>query len=57
MGKTALALTLAQNAALYGKAVVGIFSLEMSKEQLVTRMVDSDLAAINGKQTTLRLAS
>ncbi len=42
MGKTALCLTLAQNAALYSKAVVAVFSLEMSKEQLVTRMLASE---------------
>jgi replicative DNA helicase len=42
MGKTALCLTLAQNAALYSKAVVAVFSLEMSKEQLVTRMLSSE---------------
>ncbi len=42
MGKTALCLTLAQNAALYSKAVVALFSLEMSKEQLVTRMLASE---------------
>jgi replicative DNA helicase len=34
MGKTALCLTLAQNAALISNAVVAVFSLEMSKEQL-----------------------
>lgn len=42
MGKTALCLTLAQNAALHSKAVVALFSLEMSKEQLVTRMLSSE---------------
>jgi replicative DNA helicase len=42
MGKTALCLTLAQNAALKSKAVVAVFSLEMSKEQLVTRMLSSE---------------
>jgi replicative DNA helicase len=46
MGKTALAVGIAQNAALrlqhHGqKAVVGIFSLEMSKEQLVQRLLCS----------------
>ncbi len=41
MGKTALCLTLAQNAAVDHKAVVAVFSLEMSKEQLVTRMLSS----------------
>jgi replicative DNA helicase len=39
MGKTAFCLTLAQNSALRTNAVVAIFSLEMSKEQLVTRML------------------
>ena len=42
MGKTALCLTLAQNAALKANAVVAVFSLEMSKEQLVTRMLASE---------------
>lgn len=42
MGKTALCLTVAQNAALHSKAVVALFSLEMSKEQLVTRMLASE---------------
>jgi len=42
MGKTALCLTLAQNAALRADAVVAVFSLEMSKEQLVTRMLASE---------------
>ncbi len=42
MGKTALCLTIAQNAALHSNAVVALFSLEMSKEQLVTRMLSSE---------------
>jgi replicative DNA helicase len=42
MGKTSLCLTLAQNAAIYENAVVAIFSLEMSKEQLVMRMLSSE---------------
>lgn len=42
MGKTALCLTLAQNAAVQTGAVVGVFSLEMSKESLVTRMLCSE---------------
>ncbi len=42
MGKTALCLTIAQNAAIDEKAVVGIFSLEMSKEQLVMRMMAAE---------------
>ncbi|HKR01466.1 MAG TPA: DnaB-like helicase C-terminal domain-containing protein, partial [Pyrinomonadaceae bacterium] len=39
---TALCLTLAQNAAIQAQAVVGIFSLEMSKESLVMRMLSSE---------------
>ena len=39
---TALCLTLAQNAAILEQAVVAIFSLEMSKEQLVMRMLSSE---------------
>ena len=39
MGKTAFALNLVQNAALKGDASVAVFRLEMSKEQLVQRMV------------------
>src|SRR6266705_3454086 len=42
MGKTSLALTLAQHAAIESKAVVGIFSLEMSAESLATRMLCSE---------------
>src|SRR4051812_11334387 len=42
MGKTSFALTLAQNAAIHAQAVVGIFSLEMSKESLVMRMLSSE---------------
>ena len=42
MGKTSLALTLAQHAAVQHKAVVGIFSLEMSAESLATRILCSE---------------
>jgi replicative DNA helicase len=42
MGKTALALTIALNAALRDKQAIGIFSLEMSGLQLVTRMLCSE---------------
>ncbi|MEZ4321099.1 MAG: replicative DNA helicase [Myxococcota bacterium] len=38
MGKTALALNIAQNLALLEQKAVGIFSMEMSRAQLVTRM-------------------
>lgn len=42
MGKTSFALTLAQNAAIHTQAVIGVFSLEMSKESLVMRMLCSE---------------
>ena len=42
MGKTALAVNLAQNVALKGKKAVAIFSLEMPKQQLVKRMLCSE---------------
>lgn len=41
MGKTAFSLNLVQNAAIKGSASVAVFSLEMSKEQLVQRMLSS----------------
>lgn len=41
MGKTAFALNLVLNAALKAKASVAVFSLEMSKEQLVQRLLSS----------------
>ena len=42
MGKTALALSIAQYAAIEKRETVAIFSLEMSKEQLVLRMLCSE---------------
>jgi replicative DNA helicase len=42
MGKTSLALGIAQHAAIQTGAVVGIFSLEMSQAQLVLRMLSSE---------------
>ncbi|MBE6007967.1 MAG: replicative DNA helicase [Lachnospiraceae bacterium] len=42
MGKTAFALNIAQNAALKFNVPVAIFSLEMSREQLVNRMLCSE---------------
>ncbi|MDO8583960.1 MAG: replicative DNA helicase [bacterium] len=38
-GKTSLALDMARHAAVKGRVPVGLFSLEMSKEQLVDRMI------------------
>jgi replicative DNA helicase len=42
MGKTALALNIAKNAAVDDNSAVAIFSLEMSKEQLSFRMLSSE---------------
>jgi replicative DNA helicase len=42
MGKTAFSINVAQNAAIKTDASVAIFSLEMSKEQLVQRMLSSE---------------
>ena len=41
MGKTALAINIAQNAAINHQAIVAVFSLEMSKESLLRRMLAS----------------
>ncbi|MBI3336481.1 replicative DNA helicase [Candidatus Peregrinibacteria bacterium] len=49
MGKTALALNIAQNAAIRFGKTVGIFSLEMSKEQLVDRLFSSMLGVDSWK--------
>jgi replicative DNA helicase len=46
MGKTAMALNLAQNVAIKSEKPVLLFSLEMSKEQLVDRMLASE-AGVN----------
>ncbi len=42
MGKTSFALTIARNAAVNQKATVAIFSLEMSRDPLVIRMLSSE---------------
>jgi replicative DNA helicase len=42
MGKTAFALNMAQNVAIRGNVPTAIFSLEMSKEQLVNRLICSE---------------
>ncbi|MGP8251870.1 MAG: replicative DNA helicase [Terracidiphilus sp.] len=41
MGKTALAINMAQNAAINHNAIVAVFSLEMSRESLLRRMLAS----------------
>jgi replicative DNA helicase len=42
LGKTSLALSIARNAAVNQKARVAIFSIEMSRDQLVQRMLSSE---------------
>lgn len=48
-GKTALVLTIAQNVALRENVPVGIFSLEMPKEDLMLRMISSESRVSNEK--------
>jgi len=48
VGKTSLALNIAEHAAVVEKRSVGVFSLEMSKEQLVLRLLSS-VANINSQ--------
>ncbi len=49
MGKSALALNLAQNAATKAGASVAVFSLEMSKEQMMLRLIASESMVELGK--------
>jgi replicative DNA helicase len=50
MGKTAFALNIARNAAVESNVPVGIFSLEMSKEQLAMRLLCAE-ARVNSQKT------
>jgi len=49
MGKTSLAVNICCNAALKGKQKVAIFSLEMSAEQLIRRMLSSEARVDAGR--------
>jgi replicative DNA helicase len=57
MGKTTLALDIARNAALKYGASVGIFSLEMSDQQLVDRLLAAEAGVDSWKLRTGRLSS
>jgi replicative DNA helicase len=57
MGKTTFALDVARNAALRYQASVGIFSLEMSDQQLVDRMLASEAGVDSWKLRTGRLSN
>lgn len=52
MGKTSLALDIARNAAVKHNVPVGIFSLEMSSEQLVDRMLSAESFVNSWKMRT-----
>lgn len=52
VGKTALALSMAQYVGIHKKLPVALFSLEMSKEQLVMRMLCSEARVSNSKVRT-----
>jgi len=56
MGKTAFALSIAQNAAVKEKVCVGMFSLEMSQSQLVLRLLCSEARVDAHRLRTGRLA-
>jgi replicative DNA helicase len=52
MGKSALALNIARNAAVDHRATVALFSLEMSRDALVSRLLSSE-SGINARQIRL----
>jgi replicative DNA helicase len=52
MGKTAFALNIAENAAVHDGKVVGVFSLEMSREALLLRMLCSAARVDSHKMRT-----
>lgn len=55
VGKTAFSLNIAQNAAVVGKKKIGFFSLEMSREELVDRLLVSQADIDAWKLKTGRL--
>lgn len=57
LGKTSLALNIARNAAVKNKIPVGIFSLEMSRDQLVDRLISAESTVDLWKIRTGHLAT
>lgn len=57
MGKTSLALDIARKAAIQSDVPVGIFSLEMSSQQLIDRMLAAEAQVDSWKLRTGRLSS
>jgi replicative DNA helicase len=47
MGKTSFALNIARNASIEQNAGVAIFSLEMSGEELVTRLISTEASVLS----------
>jgi replicative DNA helicase len=56
MGKTALALNIAENVCFQGNKPIGFISLEMSAEQLMTRMICSQSGIASSKVQTGNLS-
>ncbi len=56
MGKTSFALNIASNVARHTKKDVAVFSLEMSKEQLATRLLSTEALVDSNKLRSGRLA-
>lgn len=56
MGKTAFVLNIARNIAAMHKLPVAVFSLEMSKQQLVYRLLSSEVALETSRLRTGRIA-
>src|ERR1043166_2156331 len=52
MGKTAFAMNIAENVAVMGQKVVGVFSLEMSREALLLRLLCSQARVDSHKMRT-----
>ena len=52
MGKTAFALNIIQNAAIRANVPTAVFSLEMSREQLATRLLSSEACVESGRLRT-----
>jgi replicative DNA helicase len=56
LGKTSFAMDIARQAALKGNAAVGVFSLEMSREQVVDRLIASESGVSLWKLRTGRVS-
>jgi replicative DNA helicase len=56
MGKTAFAMNIARNVASFHKLPVAIYSLEMSKEQLIQRLLASEVRIESGRLRSGRIS-